>query len=373
MLRSYRQGDERFREFAEQAILRLCDERFGRAEGVDIYELLWCFVQLMFNQINLMENGSKQAGFWKRICAWMQAQFVVRSLFRGPSAIAISELKTWCQSSMVLAGAYAELVNFREEPMSLYTARTSPGDLRSEVLGRLMILRSRHEGEGRHVPHTEEIDRAMERARERGDGLKCYFPGPLEGCREIIRPLPDELADKLRKGRPDISDPASWQLIGNCSQIFRLSEAELEPVREAAGEKVNRIDAGQKQNHLFSLEIASIVAKSSRDTALADVVGDALVDIARGISDAHDTYMIVQICLQAAAAYEERKAWLDWLEDRLARIASVIPGPPNKCLGMFVEDLDSIETILPIDSWFHRRARYIAASGASWRHRKVCT
>ena len=360
----YRQGDKRFREFAEQAILRLCDERLGIVEGVDIYELLWCFVQLMVNQINLMENGAKLPGFWKRICAWMQAQFVVRCLLKGPSAIAIDELKTWCHSSMELPGAYAELVNFREEPMLLNSARTLPSDLRSEVLGRLTMLRLRHEGEGRHVPHTEEIDQSMGCALERGDWFKCYFPGPLEGCRKIVRPLPDELADDLRKNKPDIGDPASWQFVGNCSHVFRLSVAEIEPVTEAVKEKVNRIDARQSQNYLFSLEIASYVAKSTRDVALADAIGDALVDIAKGVSDAHDTHMIVQICIVAAAAYEERKAWLDWLEERLARIASVIPGPPNRCLGIFVGHLDSIETILPTDSWFHRRGRYIAASGA---------
>ena len=361
----YRQDDERFREFAEQATSRLCDERFGFSEDLDIYELLWCFVQLMLNQINLMDSGSKRGGYWKRICAWMQAQFVVRCLVKGPSEIATEELKSWCGSSMALAGAYAELVNLREEPMLLYSARTSPGDLRSEVLGRLTILRSRHEGEGRSVPYTEEIDRALERARERGDWVKCHFPGPLEGCREIVRLLPDDLAENLRTGCPDLGDPASWQLVGNCSQVFRLGEAELAPVRKAVGRKVEGVETGQTQDYFYSLEIASIVAKSTRDTALADVVADALVDIAKVMSDVHDVYMTVQICLQAAAAYEERTAWLAWLDERLARIASVIPGPPTKCLGMFVEHLDSIETILPIESWFHRRARYIAASGAS--------
>ena len=361
----HRQSDARFRGFAEQAILKLSDDGFGRADGVNVYELLLCFVQLMFNQINLMENGAKRPGFWKRICAWMQAQFVVRCLVKGPSAIPIDKLKTWCHSNMVRAGAYAELVNLREEPMLLHTARMSPGDLRSEVLGRLIELRSRHEGEGRHVPCTEEIDQAMERAKKRGEWAKCNFPGPLEGCREIIHLLPNDLAEALRNDKPDFSDPTAWNLVGNCSHVFRLSEAEIGPLLEAVGAKLNHIDAKQEPNYLNCLEIASIVAKNTRNTALADAIGDALEEIAKGISDEHDIYIIVQICLQAAAAYKDRKAWFNWLEDRLARIASVIPGPPNKYLTMFVEHLDSIESILPIDSWFHRRAKFIAMSGAS--------
>ena len=362
----YRDDDERFRGFAEQAILRLCDERFGHGESFDIYELLWCFVQLMINQINQMENGSKRAGYWKRMCAWMQAQFVVRCLAKAPSEIAREELKSWCQSSMGLPGAYSELVDFREEPMLLHSTRTSPGDLRSEVLGRLAILRARHEGEGRPVPYPAEIDQALERASERGDRVKCEFPGPLEGAREIVRALPGDLAEELRTGRPDLGDPVTWQIAGNCSQVFRLGEAELVPLREAAGKKGSSVKAGHTRDFLFSLEIASVIAKSTRDTALADVVADRLVDIATVMSDVHDVYMSVQICLQAAAAYEDRTAWMAWLDERLARIASAIPGPPNKCLGMFVEQLDSVETVLPADAWFHRRARYVAASGASW-------
>ena len=362
----YRDDDERFRGFAEQAILRLCDERFGHGESFDIYELLWCFVQLMFNQINQMENGSKRAGYWKRMCAWMQAQFVVRCLAKAPSEIALEELKSWCQSSMGLPGAYSELVDFREEPMLLHSTRTSPGDLRSEVLGRLAILRARHEGEGRPVPYPAEIDQALERASERGDRVKCEFPGPLEGAREIVRALPGDLAEELRTGRPDLGDPVTWQIAGNCSQVFRLGEAELVPLREAAGKKGSSVKAGHTRDFLFSLEIASVIAKSTRDTALADVVADRLVDIATVMSDVHDVYMSVQICLQAAAAYEDRTAWMAWLDERLARIASAIPGPPNKCLGMFVEQLDSVETVLPADAWFHRRARYVAASGAFW-------
>ena len=203
----YREGDERFRVFAEQAILRLCDEKFGHAGSFNTYELLWCFVQMIFNQINQLDNGSKRAGYWKRTCAWMQAQFVVRCLAKVPSTIASDALKSWCQSRMGLSGAYAELVDSREEPMLLYSARTSPGDLRSEVLGRLAILRARHENEGRHIPYAAEIDQALVRARERGDWVRCEFPGPLEGSRKIVRPLPDELAEELRTSRPDLGDP----------------------------------------------------------------------------------------------------------------------------------------------------------------------
>ena len=71
--------------------------------------------------------------------------------------------------------------------------------------------------------------------------------------------------------------------------------------------------------------------------------------------------------LQAAAAYEEHDAWYDWIEERMARVASCLPGPPVRSVRVFLEHLDAMETILPIDSWFHRRARSIASAGAELR------
>ena len=77
--------------------------------------------------------------------------------------------------------------------------------------------------------------------------------------------------------------------------------------------------------------------------------------------------MILVICLQAAAAFEEHDAWFDWLEERMARIAYSLPGPRNRSVRILLEHLDAMETILPIDSWFHRRARSIASAGAEIR------
>ena len=56
----YRQHDERFREYAERAVTKLCDDRFGQQEGIDIYRLLWIFMRFSSNRINLVENGSRQ-------------------------------------------------------------------------------------------------------------------------------------------------------------------------------------------------------------------------------------------------------------------------------------------------------------------------
>ena len=363
----YRQSDERFREYAAQAVIKLCDDGFGQQQGIDFYRLLWIFTRFAFNRINLIENGSKQPGFWKRMCAWMQAQFIARALSRAPASIAMDSLEEWSTSSMALVGAYAELVDAREEPMLLFTERLPASDLRCEVLGRLVALRSRHASEGRCIPQSEEIDRALGRTQEHGNWLKCFFPGPLEGHRRPVAPAEEKLAVTLKEALPDISVPASWHFIANASHLHALGETELGAAREALTRIPDSLDEGEMQNNLLSLEVASIVAKTSRDTLLADAVAESVTRVSTKVSNENDIWLILVICLQAAAAFEEHDAWFDWLEEGLARIASCLPGPPDRSVRIFLEHLDAMETILPIDSWFHRRARSIASAGAELR------
>ena len=193
----HRQGDKRFRDFAEHAILKLTQDEFRVEENGDIYHLLWILAEFALNCVNLIESVATQPGFWRRMCAWMQAEFVVRGLLTDPGSIAVDSLSEWCRSNMALSGNYAELIDCREEPMYLTSWRLSPQALRCEVLGRLVALRSRHRSEGRAIPHAEKIDQALERAKERGDWLKCFCPGPLEGQPRAMQSVPEDLVRNL--------------------------------------------------------------------------------------------------------------------------------------------------------------------------------
>ena len=370
----YRADDSRFQEYATQAVDRLCDDRFGQQQGIDFYRLLWIFMRFAFNRINLIENGSKQPGFWKRMCAWMQAQFVARTLSGASASIAgdsleswMDGLEEWSMSSMALVGAYAELVDARGAPMLLFTERLSSSDLHCEVLGRLVALRARHAIEKRHIPHSKEIDQALERTQERGNWPKCFFPGPLEGHRRPSSPVSEGLAEILNKARPEISLPGSWHSIANISHLYSLGDTELDVARSALVRLSNFGDDGEMEDILLSLEVASIVAKTSRDTLLADAIVEAIVGVGARVSNENEIWLILVICLQAAAAFHEHDDWFEWLEERLARIANCLPGPPSRVVRIFLEHLDAMETILPIDSWFHRRARSIASAGAELR------
>ena len=363
----YRQGDERFRAFAERAVAKLCDDGLGHPEGVDVYRLFWLVVQIAFNHIHLVNGCTNQPGFWKRMSAWMQAQFLARALMKAPGSVDVNRMNEWFESNFVFVGACAELVDARQEPMLVLTRRMSAADVRSEVIGRLAVLKARHEQEGRMVPLAEEVDSALSRAHERGEGLKCFFPGPLEGHRRPTSPADAAVSEALRETLLDVADPTTWNVIGNASHIFALTDLELTPAREALREIGNRNDDAEMRNFLLSLELASIVAKANHDTLLAEAISDAIAHLSGSILDKDDVWMILPICLQAAAAFEEHDEWFNWLEETLARIANTLPGLPSRSLWEFLEQLDVLETILPIDCWFHRRARSIASVGAELR------
>ena len=104
------------------------------------------------------------------------------------------------------------------------------------------------------------------------------------------------------------------------------------------------------------------MAAASRDTALADGIADALLNVVAEASEAEAIPRILEVVFQAAAAHEAHDAWLQWLEERMTSIAN---GLPQDSLHVFLGHLHEIEMVLPIEHWFHARAKSIALSGAA--------
>ena len=170
----YRLGDERFRSFAEEAIIHLLDEEFWVRGGCDLYRLLHVITDFIFNRISLMENGSLRPKYWKRMSAWMRAGEVVRALVRSSLSVDVEGLQEWTLGHMIPAGAYSALLDARKEPMR-FADSTTPEFLRQEVFARLHILLARHHEEGRDFSGSTKIDSALEKARSQW--LRAV-PGP---------------------------------------------------------------------------------------------------------------------------------------------------------------------------------------------------
>ncbi len=358
----YRQGDPRFREFAADAVARLLDQHFGMVDGPDVYGLLTVLVEFILNRISLLERGANYPGYWKRMSAWMQAGLVARTLITISSSIDIDDLQKWTRGNMATAGGYAELVDARTEPM-IFASRITSEAFQGEILCRLHALRLRHKGEGHQVPRSDEIDGALAASTNREKRLILGFPGPLEGHKRPDEPFPQEVSDRLRSAWAAISERDILQQLVTVSQMAALDDPMLERAREAVKAMVKKLDDTSREENLKCLELASIVAAATRDAVLADSIADVVIGMVPTISNMEEIGVVLQLTLRAAAANEEHDTWFNWLEDRLTRIANSLPPPPNESQKVFLVHLGELSSILPVESWFHTRARSLAMSG----------
>ena len=357
----YRREDERFREFAAEAVVMLLDEGVGRQESLDVYSLLQMLSEFVLNRLNLLESGATYPGYWKRMGAWMQAGMIARAMTESSYSVKIDDFQQWLYSNMAAAGVYADFVQARQEPM-LLAGRIL---LRNEILGRLHVLKSRHEREGRYVPKSQDIDQMLTQIDEHGQPFVSGLPGPLEGHIRPTVPVPQEVTEKIGDTWIDGAEPSALHQLVTISQFFALGEPELERAREAVKTIGETNASTEPPENLRLLGSASIIAAANRNTPLADEILDALVRIVPRLSTEEEISMIPQIMLQTAASHEVHDTWFKWLEEGLARIATDLPLPPNKSLQAFLGPLGEIERILPIDSWFHVRARTIALAGTA--------
>ena len=358
----YRQKDDRFVEFVERAIGRLVDADFGMRDDLDVYGLLHVFREYVGNRINLLEHGSQQPGYWKRLAAWMQAGLITRIMAQSAFPVDMDGLRAWTAENMLAAGTYAGFVDARREPM-LFADSASPEYLRHEVLGRLHMLKVRHEGEGRQHAGFRRIDDALSKVEAGGLALALGLPGPLEGHKRPTRAMPEE----TRRGLEEVwlGESAPLHSLVTASQFFELGAEELQRARSTVGDMEREVYGSELQENFIQLELASIVASANRDRQLGDCIATAVIGMCSGISTEQDIQVVLRIMLQAAAANEDHEEWFKWLEDKLAEIAARIPSTPEPLLNIFIGHLGELEVILPADSWFHIRAKSRSLAGAS--------
>ena len=298
------------------------------------------------------------------MCAWMQAGLNVRILLGAPYSIDIASLTRWTYNNMTAAGIYAELVDARKEPM-LLVRHLAPQILRSEILGRLHTLKARHESAGRQVPRSQDIHNALFEGHDPDRSPVFPSSGPLEGHRRPTRLIPEEWTERLRQTWTDSNGPFPFQQFVTASQYFTLGQPEREQIRKAVKTLAPNSGFADANESIRCLYYASIVAATNRDSSLADGILNVVVKLTPKMSSEKEITMILRVALQAATAYEDYDSWLKKLGDGLSDIANQLPSLPNECLRVFLVQLDQLETILPINSWCHVRAKAIASSGST--------
>ena len=354
----YRLDDPRFRGFAEEAVNQLLDKDFGQQNGIDLYRLLQVTANFILNRVHLLENGHKYRGYWKRIGAWMQAGLVVRAIAESNSKIDIDDFQKWTHDNMFLDGFYAEFVNAWKEtsPIMSHTSQS----VRDEIFSRLLALKLRHENEGRQLSGSENMELVLDRYREQGISSIVSTSENILGHQPLTEPLPQDLSQKLEVLWTD-NMKFFWESLTVHSQFYVLGTLELDHAREAVKTLASNFQDVDKEEILRCLQLAGIVAATSRDTMLADDVLNVLINITPTVSR-DELLTILLMMLRTSGALDTQHAWFEWLESGLAAVATRLSRPQNDPLPELLNLLEPIERVFPAESWFHIRARCIASA-----------
>ncbi len=357
----HRQHDQRFRTFASKAVEQLLHGNFGFAEEMDVYRLLQILADFVLNRINLLEEGATKPGYWKRIGAWMQAGYIVETMLKSGYAVSSDMLEEWTHENMAAAGAYASLIDAKTEPM-LSAARVMSSSVRYEVLGRLEVLRRRHEKNGREVPGADLIDRQLEELEKTGLIPALWLPGPLEGDRTPSGAPPGHVEEEIEK-MAAAEDGNVVSFLVTLSQLYSLNERQIELARLAIEKACDKALEKDVKGVMQILEHASIVAATNRSASLSASVGEGIIRISSLLTEL-EVASIPRILLQAAVAFHEEREWYSWLDKKLVEVVGQLPSHPSPSLRTLLGHLDEIEIILPTTRWFHVRARSAALVGA---------
>ena len=356
----YRAQDERFLKFADDAIGDLLD---GSADDrQDFYEMFRILCDLGLSYLPLVGGAAQRPGYWRRMCAWMQAGLVARMFVGSGATVDVDTLEQWRTQNTVREGALRALVDIGEEPVALGVLMGARS-LRYDVLRRLQMLRQRHERAGHNVPRAEEIDSAFAQLPDVAGQETYVVPGPMELHLRSQVAMPEQLEGSIARvwGEGDLV--RALNLVARSAQCFKVGSENVERTRAALRDLAGGVGEVEFDEALSQLYPASLVAAATGDERIADDVGAWAERLAAKATKPEDVQWIMHLLLQAAGAHNGMQEWLDWLDSRFIEVANALPATPIDCLEWFVFQLEGLEAVMPAECWFHLTAKRIAMSG----------
>jgi hypothetical protein len=302
----HRQHDPRFAAFADQAVAALLEGTYPLPCGHDFYTVFSALVELEFEKITSLV-GCTYAPFWRRMCAWMDASLAAPLL---PAGLDLSALQRSAHNRYRLRGQWVKLVDLRREPLA-HPAPLATTFVRAEILDRLLRLAQSHQGAGRQVPRSADIDARFDSAP------LVLTPQPLAAHLSVEVELPAGLAAQLA-GVPIGSLGGA---ILPYAQLFCLPE----DLRARLANSVAANAGEEARAHWLRLERVALIAAAQRAPLLADAVASAVLAMAPNLDNAGEIAAALVDILIAAAAWEDEKVWASWLRERLSALAYRVP------------------------------------------------
>lgn len=360
-----RSSDERFKTLASSTIERLCASELIGRDGIDTYKLMAPLLTLCIRWISIQEGFLRIPPYWRRIAAFVHCHFLLDIL--RSRKIDLDRFPDWCTGSTTHEMIVAELLDMQKEPM-WRPIELTPYSLRSEILGRLMLLISEAEANDIIVPNLELIYSAISDLGLAGI-ITTKFCGPLEGhLRRKSNAYPQvttenhkEEFSKLLDSLKEYPCGEEWDILSINSKLFIFDDSTIECMSKV----INNIDlldvtCDQSAPFLNTLSSIAFIAASQPSEVLADEIVSALNRNANKFKTDVDVGHSYQIILIASSAYRDRNCWLEWLEKRLADFAYFLPqGAPSFA---FLRCLMELKKFFPLQEWCFARAQKLAAA-----------
>lgn len=348
-----------FREIAEKSIQLLLDEHLCFLGDYDGYRFFEMVLEFEMNRLSLIENGLTSPGYWRRMCAWMQAGLIVRTTCAQGILPDLDQLENWFVNQMTPIGALLHRLDCRVEPLMLGSL-AGRGYLEAEVLRRLEAIKMRYERSGQSVPLNSDIDETITALSQRVQKAQMPFRGPAELHKLPDIPLTPRDVKVLDEMWRSDSPTQSLSVLAFVSQRFILGDRIIDAVLKYLSVPLS--DDQSVQDRISQLHASSIMAGTIGSTAIADSIGRMIEDIASNLKTPAEVEMLMHILLQAAAAYRDHSDWRKWIGDRLYRVADALPSN-SRCLDLLLAFIEYLATTLPVSSWVHIRAKSLVISG----------
>ena len=337
---------QEFEVLANDLIGKLCGEALTRRDGLDVYEFFPALVKVSLYHLRRIDSMMTQPPYWHWLCAFTHAGLLTRLL--DGLQIKPGEMTRWLESATRIGDVTADILALRSEPTWNFHHLTRY-HIQAEILGRLKELEISEEAHGRQLPNRELLNRRIEEFIARG--VYPFRPGPLEGNsrpmnRKTERTLPDRDVTALISKLNERPDELSWVGVAEISAIFFLPEELRNSLTESL--KTIKLPGGTFVDRTNTLAIAGSAASIHKDRDMAEVIVERLFQECEGeFKGEHEIRSAFWTLLVASATIDDNE-WIEWLKDKLYRLALTIPQKHLKYLSALIDEL---KTLLPISQW----------------------
>ena len=352
-----------FEVLASDLVEKLCGEKLNRGDGSDVYDLFPALVQLSLYHLRRIDGMMMQPPYWHRLCAFTHAGLLIR-LMDGLTFDPL-EMTQWLESTRLVSDGLADILALRSEP-TWHLDYLTREDLQAEVIGRLKMLESHEEKEGRQFPHSEILNRRIETFM--AEGTSPFSPGPLEGGfrsidRQPEKTLPDETVSALIAKLNDASAEFPWYWVARLSAEFFLPDS----LRNSLAESLKTLELPEKPfvARIDLLSSAGLIAAMHKDRDMAESIAERLF---REFDGGKDIQPVFVALLVVSTAIDETE-WIDWLKEKLYRLALVAPPAYQlETLGLLIDEL---KLLLPISHWRFGQVEALCKMGLKYQRNQV--